>query len=36
MEFDQFAIRILVVNIIFGMTIGVIGSFMSVKKHLDV
>ena len=36
MEFDQFAIRILVVNIIFGMTIGVIGSFKSVKKHLDV
>jgi len=36
MKFDQFAIRILVVNIIFGMTIGVIGSFMSVKKHLDV
>jgi len=36
MDFGQFAIRILVVNIIFGMTIGVIGSFMSVKKHLNV
>ncbi|MDI9514639.1 MAG: ABC transporter permease [Clostridiaceae bacterium] len=35
-EFDQFAIRILVVYIIFGTTIGIIGSLMSVKKHLNV
>lgn len=35
-EFNEFAVRILVVDIIFGITIGIIGSFMSVKKHLNV
>lgn len=36
MEFGQFALRILLVNILFGVSIGVLGSFMSVRKHLDV
>ena len=35
-EFSPVAMRILVVNIIFGVTMGVIGSFMSVRKHLNV
>lgn len=35
-EFGELSIRILVVNVLFGVTIGIIGSFMSVKKHLNV
>ena len=35
-EFSPVALRILVVNIIFGVTMGVLGSFMSVRKHLNV
>jgi cell division transport system permease protein len=35
-EFNPVALRVLVVNILFGMTIGIIGSYMSVRKHLNV
>lgn len=35
-EFSELGPRILVVNVLFGVTIGIIGSFMSVKKHLNV
>lgn len=35
-EFNQLALRLLVIYVIFGMTIGIIGSFMSVRKHLNV
>jgi len=35
-EFSELGVRILVVNVLFGVTIGIIGSFMSVKKHLNV
>ena len=36
MEFGRFSVRILLVNVLFGMSIGVLGSFMSVRKHLNV
>ena len=35
-EFSPVALRILVIYLIFGSTIGVVGSFMSVRKHLNV
>lgn len=36
MEFSPVALRVLVIYVIFGMTMGIIGSFMSVRKHLNV
>lgn len=35
-EFGLVALMILVLNLIFGITIGAIGSFLSVRKHLNV